>query len=405
MNMKKLSGLPILTLMIIIITITFACTKKDNLTGDNWSGIGPQIAIADSFNLAYSYTHEGSVKGTEGYIICGSEDDIEAISVLRFTGLQEEMTVIEQPTLKIVATRRSPLETRSPLELSFHKLNQNWAPDSTDLISDANIIPLDIPDYVVADSVSSLGDTLTVNISADIIQNWETTDVTGFNLVIKAEEDGWLEFKANEIANGALLTFKYRVPDDTTTYTYNQRAYKDSYRITGTQDNLEDDLKLKNLRPQRMYLKYTLPNTIFIDTLGVPLNTTDRQRMTINKAELILFVKDNPYYNDVVCYFYPYRVKKDTLAVPTVMTDSDLEAVAYTYSSGTKITADSVKIDITAITQGFTSADLQNNGIVIKNNAEMMNFGNVEFWHYSDAPAGKKPYVKIYYTIPFLKGD
>ena len=402
---KNISGTLILLFVISLAMLATACTRKTNLTGDNWSGVVPRTAVADSFSMGYSYTHDGKVSGRESYIICGEEDGIEAIGVLRFIGLKDTMTVIGQPVLKLVATRRSSLD-RNPLALSFHKLSQNWAADSTDLILESNISPLLINEFAVPDTVSSAGDTLSVEIPAAIIENWKTEDVTGFNLVIKTVSGGWLEIKSNEIANGALLNFKYQLPGATDTLTYNQRPVLDSYRVTGTQPEVIDNIwKLKNLLPQRMFFRFNLADEIFTDADGVTLSSLDRKRMTINKAELVLFVKENPYYGSVRCNFYPYSVKTDTLAAPMALTDSDLQIISNTFSSGAIITADSVKIDITSIIQGITSGDISNYGVVIKNLAEMQNFGNVEFWHFSAAPDDKKPYVKIHYTTPFLKGD
>lgn len=405
MERKKFDGIIILLIILSLVLLFSACTKKSNLTGDNLSGIVPRVAIADSFSLGYSYTHDGKVKGTESYIICGEEEGIEAVGVLRFTGLTDTMTVIGEPIMKLVATRRSSLD-RNPLALSFHKLAQHWTPDSTDLILDSNISPLSIPNFSVPDSVSSAGDTLSINIPAAIIEDWKIEDVTGFNVVIKAADGGWLEFKANELANGALLNFQYQIPGSADTLTYNQRAFIDSYRVTGTQTEISNNTwELKNLLPQRMFFRFALNDELFTDGEGVVLSSPDRRRMTINKAELVLFVKDNPYYGSVRCNFYPYRVKMDTLSTPTVLTDADLQIISNTFSSGTIISADSVKIDVTALIQGFTSTEVTNNGIVIKNISEMQNFGMVEFWHSSTAPDGKQPYIKIYYTTPFLKGD
>lgn len=404
MNMSKISAAVILLLTIVLILMPAACTKKKNLVGDNWSGITPLVAIDSTFGLGYSYTHTSKVKGNEGNIVCGSEAGIEAIGILRFTGLPDTLTIIEQPTLQLVAVKRSPLR-RNPVVLSFHKLDMNWAADSTDLISDVNISPLGMDNFTVQDSINSAGDTLSIAIPNNAIINWKTEDVTGLNLVIKALS-GWLEFKATESGRGALLKFKYQVPGSTDTLSYSQRTVLDSYRVTGTQSELtENTWLLKNLHPQRIYFKNLLSNSLFIDQDGIELNATDRRRMTINKAELVLFVKNNPYYGATRAYFYPYRVKPDTLVIPQVLTDADLQNIGLTFNSVAVMSSDSVKINITAITQAFTSGNLANNGIVFRNTSELQNFGNIEFWHTNDAPEGKKPYVKIYYTVPYLKGD
>jgi len=397
----------VLNLMLVslaLVLVLGGCTKKDNLTGDNWSGLSPRIARADSFSLGYSYTHTGSVKGTESYLLCGSEDGIEAVALMRWTGLKDSLTFVESPVLKLVATRRSAL-ARNPLVLSFHKLNKNWAADSTDLVLDTDITALAMPDFPITDSIATAGDTISINIPNSIIQNWKTVNVTGFNLALKAATGSWMEFKSAGLSGyGPLLTFKYRVPSDTTVYSYSSRPDQDSYRITGSQTEVVSNTwNLKNLKPQRMYVRFELNESIFTDGNNQVLSDLDRRRMTVNKAELVLFVKNNPYYTSTPCYLYPFNVTRDTLVTASALTDSDLENINHTYSTGTIVNRDSVKVDITALVQAFTSEDKQNKGIVIRSTAEMLNYGNLEFWHFTDAPVGKKPYVRIYYTTPFLK--
>jgi len=397
----------VLSLLLVLFIIISGCTKRRNLTGDNWSGVKPLIAVDSVFTMGYSYTTEGKVTGAEQHLITGADNGISAIAVVRFSGLPEPdtMTVIGQPTLKLVASRRSALG-RTPLALSFYKLAQNWVADSTANIDDANISPIDIADITVQDTIQTAGDTLTVNVPISVLQNWQTAEVEGFNLVIKAINGGWLELKSNEISNGALLSFKYQLTGSTDTLEYSQRPIIDSYRITGEQNTLSENVwKLKDLLPQRMFFRFGLPDAIFKDMNNEPLDTTDRKRMTINKAELVLFVKNNPYFSTSKCFFYPYHVKVDTLASPAVLTDSNLESIVHSLTTGTIVESDSVRIDITAITQAYTSGDKAKNGIVVRSAQEMQNFGNLEFWHYSDAPAGKKPYVRIAYTPPYLKGE
>jgi len=62
------------------------------------------------------------------------------------------MTVTGQPVLKLIATRRSALR-RNLINLTFRKLTQNWAADSTANITDANLVPVAINDVTVGDSV------------------------------------------------------------------------------------------------------------------------------------------------------------------------------------------------------------------------------------------------------------
>lgn len=401
---RKLTGL--LIILLVMLLLTSACTKKKNLTGDNWSNLRPITAIDTSFVMGYSYLHDGKLAGTETSLIAGTEDGITSMAVMRFTNLPEPdtMAVIWQPTLKLVTTRRSAL-SRAPIELSFYKLTQNWAADSTSDILETNISSTSFANYtVMQDTISILGDTLTIPISTDVIHNWQTDGISGFSIVAKVTNAGWLEFKSFETGKGPLLNFKYQLTGATDTLEYSQRSSNDSYKVTGTQTNISANTwKLKNLLPERMFFRFGLPGSIFKDLNNEVLDAADVKKMTINKAELVLFVKDNPYYKNAVCYFYPYHVRIDTLMSPTVLTDGNLETISRSYTTATKVSGDSVKIDITAIVQAYTSGDKPKNGIVVRSVQEMQNFGNLEFWHYGNAPAGKKPYVRVTYSPPFLE--
>jgi hypothetical protein len=391
--------------LITMIIIT-GCTRKNNLTGNNWSDARPLIAADSSFTLGYSYTQSAKVKGSEVKLLCGLDNGIEAVALMQFIDLPDSITVVGQPVLKIYAVRRSATR-RNPLVLSFYRINKVWRADSTALVTDTDLVPLAITDFTVQDTVSLGGDSLSVNIPNAVIEeiaNGAEADSLGFGIAMKVVNPGWLEIKSNEGLNGPLLAFSYTRPDAATPVEYSKRAQKDSHRITGDQDDVTDYVwSMKNLLPQRMYFKFNLPDSIFADSTGAHLSQADIKRMTINKAELVLYVKNNPYFTTASCGFFPYIVTRDSLTAPLVLVDENLELIVNTLSSSTIVSGDSVRIDITAIMQGFTSGDKTNRGIVVKSLQEMLNYGNIEFWHYTNAPAGKKPYVKITYTPPYLK--
>jgi hypothetical protein len=321
--------------------------------------------------------------------------------------LRDSITVTNQATLKAYINRVSTL----PLTVSLNKVVTEWAADSTYLIQDTDIQAIPLAPVGI-DSSAVKRDSVVFNLPAETIQGWKLTGVTGLNFALKRNSgEGWVEFKAVELSKGTALSFNYKVPGDTVTYKYSQSPTRDSYQYIGTATSLyPDSWRLKNLLPQRLYARFELPQ--FVDTEGVALSAADLKRMTINKAELVLFTKNesaNPYYQDKTCYFYPFNVKHETLITSpyVISTATDLERITNTISSYKKASVnDSVSINITAIVQGLTSGKIAlNNGVVIVNNSELLNFGTLEFWHYSNAPAGKKPYVKVYYTAPFLNVD
>jgi len=400
---------PLLLLTVILIIITgTSCTKKKNLTGNNWSGIAPITVTSDSlYTNAFSYTAEESeykVNGTETTLICGSDEGIAAAAFIQFTDIPDSITIAGQPVLKLVATRRSPL-SRNPLILTFFKINKEWSADSTSLVTDSDLMGLSFDAFTVQDTISTSGDTLQINIPANIITTLKKKSAVGFNLAIKTvHPDTWLEFKALESANGALLTFNYQSAKHKETTEYSKRTSKDSHRITGIQTAVTNGVwKIKNLLPQRLYIKFAVPDNLFKDKDNNVLSNTDRRRMTINKAELVLYAKDNHYYDKTLLYLFPFNVTADTLSTPRVIVKDELQVITHSYSSVKKTSEDFIKLDITAIMQGYTSGDLNNNGIVVKCISEALNFGKIEFWtDADDTPDDKKPYIKIIYTPPFL---
>ncbi|PKN78164.1 MAG: hypothetical protein CVU48_09130, partial [Candidatus Cloacimonetes bacterium HGW-Cloacimonetes-1] len=216
-NIQKTMRLSSLTVIIAMILLT-ACTRKNNLTGDNWSDVRPLTFIDSVFTDGYSYPVEQKIKGTETTLLCSNYNGKSSIAMMRFNGLPEVtatgMTSVDSVSLKLIVLRRSPVR-RSPILLDFYRLNQNWAADSTALVLDANMVALNLGQVSIDDSVATTGDTLTIAIPSSVIMAWKTEDVTGFNLVIKTTSDGYGEFRSIDSGYGPLLSFKYKLAGDT----------------------------------------------------------------------------------------------------------------------------------------------------------------------------------------------
>ena len=126
--------------------------------------------------------------------------------------------------------------------------------------------------------------------------------------------------------------------------------------------------------------------------------------MTINKASLVLHIKNDDYYHSTKSYsLYPFNVVKESIETPVTLVKSDYETLVYTVTSSGTITGDSLTVDITPIIQAYTSGDKTPKGIVIQSTQERKNFGTLEFWDCNESTAAeKKPYIKITYTPPYL---
>jgi hypothetical protein len=137
---------------------------------------------------------------------------------------------------------------------------------------------------------------------------------------------------------------------------------------------------------------------------GVPLSDTQLKRVTINKAQLVLYIKNNPYYEKISYSLLALNVVKDSISTPVALADGDTELMSYTGTTSGLATGDSIVINITPMIQGYTSGNIENKGIVIRSLHEMLNLGELEFWHFNDPllPQNKKPVIRVTYTPPFL---
>lgn len=399
---------PILMLILISTFVVSGCTKKDNLTGDNWSGIRP-ISITDSlFTDGFSFPYEGKTTGTESVMLCGNYDGKEAISVMRFTGMPSNIDTVTDAELKVVVLRRSPFD-RAAITLSLHKLTQNWAIDSTAVISDESITTAFVSSIAVPNTIhNDTGDTLVISIAAEQIKEWSLTNVTGYNLVLKNESDSFVEIRSIESGNGPLLNFKYKKVGESNTRTYNSRANMDSHRLTvPTFEVTANNWTLQNLSPSRMFVKFELNPASFVDNDGVVMDSIRYKRCTINSAELVLYVKNNPYYGNLSYNIMPYNVTKDSVSAPITLTANDMELISPTTATSKIASGDSITIKITPIVQAYTSGDRVNKGIILRSQHEMLNFGLLELWHFDDPalPEGFAPKIRITYTPPYLVGN
>jgi len=398
-------GIAFFALMLMM--LISACTNKDNLTGDNWSGIRPQTISDSLFTSGFSFPFEGKVSGKEPVLILGNHQSKDAMPVLRFTGLPENIDTAQNGELSFVVLRRSPY-ARGAISLNLYKLNQNWVADSTALVLDTNLSASALAANIsVPDTIShTSGDTIRVLITANDIKNWKSENITGFNLALKTTDNGFIEIKSVESGNGPILKFDYTSTGSSTTKSYSSRAIMDSHRLNySASEVVEDNWTMRNIGPSRIYMKFDLDRAKFVDAEGNPLSDQQYKRCTINRAELVLYIKNNPYYNGVGYSFIARNVVKDSVFSAIALTKDDMEVISFTPTSLGTVSGDSLKINITPLIQAFTSGDRENKGIVISSMQEMLNFGELEFWHFGDPslPATKAPKINITYTAPFFE--
>jgi len=400
--------LKLLICLTIILTVLSGCTDKDNLTGNNFSDVRA-LTVNDETGMMMGFSfpaaEEISISGSEKKLLAGDYNDAYALSFFRFTGLPTNIESTEIDSCFLSLNIDGCYALGNSLILKLYKLNKVWT-DSLDLAniteSDLSIDP--IVTYPLADPNGTVGEEITFIIPESEIINWQNPDSTGWNLALKVENEGWVEISSRESSYSPKLNIKYKTETEGEWITYSQSPAKDTYTLEAQETDSSELWKISNLNSTCLYINYQPTYTLFKDNNENQLSEIQIKRLTVNKAEIVLHIKSNDYYNATTSYsLYPFNVIKDSIPGPVPLLKSDYETLVYTVTSTGTITGDSLTVNITPIIQAYTSGDKIPKGIMIQSTQERKNFGTLEFWDCNEStPAEKKPYIKITYTPPYL---
>ncbi len=404
---KPLLGLGLILICIVAIT---GCTKKDNLTGDNWSDVHALTAVDSlGLNMPFSFAADTliTIDGDEGKLLIGNYRNAHAQAYLRFTGLpdMEGLSFQHEDSLylSLKVTKRSPMP-RNPITLKLYKTNQAWT-DTLSHLDETAFTPISGAEIQV-NEVPLTGTTVKLPLSFNALFNWQCPeDSVGFNLMLKTEDEGYVEISSAETSYDPVMYLKYKYADDDEYSTYEKAPAKDVFLLDAPEATGYSPFMVDNLSPRRLYIKYTPTTTIFKDMQGNALSALQLKQMTINEAKLVLYIKDNSYYTGATLYnLFPLNVKGEvTITEPRELLTSDCERMVQTVAATGLADGDSIEIDITPIVQAYTSGDRTPNGIVLLSQHERQNFGYLEFWDcLSTTPDELKPFIRIKYTPPFL---
>lgn len=406
-SFKSKIWLPV-TALILLLALS-ACTDKNNPTGNNWSNVRP-ITFEDSlsFDLGYSYGATPSVLGSETNLLCGNLQGLGAVTAMHFRALPDSFSIpaayADSTYLELTLIRRSPL-ARNPVKLSLYSLNQFWKDNATSEILDANMT-LITPEFQIPDSISTSGTDIRIPIPVSFLNGLNAADQDSISFALKCSTEGYVEMRSISTGRGPLLRFKYLAiaangTVATTDSEYKLRAVRDSYRIDAPASEVQPNVwEIRNLNPSRFFVRWVNNWNLFVDNNGNILSELQRKRATINKAELVFYVKQNPYYSTNTLYsLRADRVERDSIASAVTLADAD---AVMGLSNTTFVRGDSVVVNITPILQAFSSGNKENRGVVVRSNQELANFGLLELWHFLTAPAGKKPKLRVTYTPPYL---
>ncbi|HRY84297.1 MAG TPA: hypothetical protein P5533_06655, partial [Candidatus Cloacimonadota bacterium] len=219
-SFKNSFALTALCLMTIVLSIT-ACTRKNNLTGNNWSDTKP-LTFTDSLSAkGFAFSDTAKVTGFEGSLLVAKMGAVESIPMIRFTGLPKSSllnggnSTLTEAKLKLTLKRRSA-EPRSTLKLNFFRIKGRWTADSTNVVPDDSLLVSGIAEYTVPVIPAGSDSLLTIPIPNDVIRNWQVADSTYFSLAIRCSDNAWAEFYSMEgsSSQGPKLEIKYRFAAD-----------------------------------------------------------------------------------------------------------------------------------------------------------------------------------------------
>lgn len=412
-----------LKILIVIITILtiFACTEKKNPVGFQ-SGPQPVEITFDSLNFQNTISFEDSTRAyiSNSKVILGnfeSQGNIKQTrTLIRFINLPDTIAVLDSPVeIKLHIEENNEFTDYSSIQ--FGSLQQYWkesyatwfeATDSTSWISETGFSENDYIPFEV-DSLKSTEDSLMIYLPENMLIDWAENDSLNYGFVMFTDSPGFIEFVSAE-SDSLSISFTYKSNADNEDFTeYKNNATSDTfiYENDLIYEQFENELILSNIYPVRMYTKFSLDDSLFINYPNSKIyNHTDFNRMTINKAELILEYSDENNY-PLIEYstVTPYLVTGDTLNfgnTETPLIGEDDYLYLYDGISSDSVNADYFSIEITNIIQSLTSEEYDNKGILLKSVYENKDFFNVKFIPGNYPDISLRPKLRVIYTPPHL---
>ena len=413
---------------LIAVLIITGCTNKSNLVGTGGNeGPEPESVIISSEYFSSFFSFEDSLKNfNTDRIIVGNYEKYstanQAVTLIKFTSLPDSFYAIENANLILSIKNKHNFDNIDNTTLKIGRIiSENWYEstalwkESTDSTgwSGTEFSLFDGEDFeLIPDLEMTLEeDSLVIDIPEYLIENWIDADSLNFGLAFYTpDSDCFLEINSSENGNDDLkpfITYEYQETEADTLITNTVYASHD-ITIFYTDDEyatFPGQLILSDMQPIKMFMKFVIPDSIFMPAENVIEDTTlFMQRLTINKAELILHNSENNLYPiGGTIYIDPYIVTTDTVDLNYIdpyspfMTSDDYEDL-YIASSSDSLGTEEFKIDITKILQKLTAGEYENYGIMLKSIYECRDFIHLEF---ETELEDKKPEIRIIFTPPF----
>ena len=431
--------------LLAFLIFLFACTSRKNKVGNPDSGITPIECYVSSDQIVNFYSYEDSIKSANSTkLVVANYQNKECFSLLKFLHLpelessEEDTTIVENVNLKLAVRNNLSDEEITPTNLKLGLLDLYWLEsyatwwEATDTTSWNNTTFSDM-DFTTIESYSieTEQDSINIQFPGEIVKNWIFSDSTNYGIVLYTEEsDNIFEFYSTETDFYPLLTFDYGDVDaDSLTFYTSSNNLATDVTIYHKQDDSDlaffaDEMKIANMNPTKMYLKFDLDKELFIDPdaegIDFPMvddsgiDTEDEfHRMKIVRAELVLSRKvDNAYPLRGDLSFKPYLVVSENPdsndpETPFIYPD---DYISYGSATSDTLVAIEYSIDITDIVQTMISGnydsdgdtfDYENHGFIIRSYNENFDLQYIDFFTPEAADDFNRPKLKIIYTPPF----
>lgn len=425
----------LMVLVLLLLALT-ACTEKKNPVGYNSIG-EPKYLEFGSEVLGNFYSYEDSINSysSSSILTIGNFEEYEMLSLIRFYGLPDSLVELENSYLSLSMVV-SHIEGEQSSTYQFGRLGQYWSQNEVtwETASDTTSWKEDFEEpfweLIINGEYSSL-DTIDIQIPSEYIYSYESGKyyadslIADYGFYIKRsdpviDERNFIEYYSYE-SDASLqpsLSFGYKSDTDEESFTtwnngtiYDASIYRSENEDLETYSVYSGVLKLRNISPVKLLLGINIGYEDFIESgenTGI-YSAEDYDKMTINKAYLVLYAKEYYSSND---YIYTQ---------PALITDSSILEIPeeneipeydenYTLISGVVTTQDSImtegenkyyKIDITSALQSYTTSHDEEDGygLVIRSIRENRDFSFVEFYT-GEENAELSPYLEIYYTPP-----
>lgn len=406
------------SMIIILIGILVACTEKKNVVGFEGGPQPREIIISEIFTNTFSYKDSLKAYSNNPRLITGNYEantyENELKTLFEITVLPDTVSeYISEITLDFIVSERYNCESLQDLKLRFGKLKQFWKENEATWFAatDTTIWKHEGADYEEFElTYTEIEDTLRIVLPENLMNEWISDSDTNYGIVLYTEEpDTFFELYSAESINPPRLNFEYMIDDET--ISYSEIISKDT-SIAKTDNKIEiyeNELLVSNIQPIDMFLEFDLDSDYFINHElynNVTLNISesgiedeeDFKRMTINKADLVLYPKeDNLYPISKIFSIKPFISLIEDPLLPFSQEDLD-DMLQISSSDSTK--TEEFKIDITKLIQAFTSEEHDNNGILLQSLHKHADLRFIEFYPVDHPQQQKRPKLKILYTPP-----